>query len=202
GDAFPTDAILGEEGPDDPARLGRERVWIVDPLDGTRDFLARTGDFCVHVALAFRGRPVGGVVRHEVPELSAHAVVGQGAWIGQTRLAVSTSASAARVGVSRQSCPPPLAAALGDRARPSGASVKYLALARGELDGILTLTPGEKEWDTCAPELVVLEAGGRVTGGDGRAFAYNQRDLGRPTGIVASNGLCHDELLSLVTRCA
>jgi 3'-phosphoadenosine 5'-phosphosulfate (PAPS) 3'-phosphatase len=198
--AFREDVVLSEEGTDDPARLAADRVWIVDPLDGTRDFLQRTGDFCVHVGLAFRGKPVVGVVRHVVTESSAHAVVGQGAWQDGERLAVSTRTTADRVGVSRTSCPPWLAAALGDRARPSGASVKYLALARGELDGIVTVTPGEKEWDTLAPEIVVSEAGGRVTGGDGAPLLYNQRDLVRRAGVVVSNGRCHDELVGMVAR--
>jgi 3'-phosphoadenosine 5'-phosphosulfate (PAPS) 3'-phosphatase len=60
--AFPDDAILTEETPDDPARLSKPRVWIIDPLDGTRDFVARTGDFCVHIGLAVASEAVLGVV--------------------------------------------------------------------------------------------------------------------------------------------
>ena len=60
----------------------------------------------------------------------------------------------------------------------------------------MTVTRGEKEWDTCAPELIVREAGGVVTDGDGRPLGYNQRDVGRPRGVVWSNGRCHDQLLA------
>ena len=66
--AFPDDAILSEESPDDEARLSKRRVWIVDPLDGTRDFLAQTGDFCVLVGLAIDGAPVMGVAYQPVKD--------------------------------------------------------------------------------------------------------------------------------------
>src|SRR5947209_10635416 len=74
--AFPDDAILTEETPDDPARLTKRRVWIIDPLDGTRDFVARTGDFCVHIGLAVATEAVLGVVFQPVPASLAYAVRG------------------------------------------------------------------------------------------------------------------------------
>jgi 3'(2'),5'-bisphosphate nucleotidase len=207
--AFPDDAILSEEHPDEPSRLDRARVWIVDPLDGTRDFLARSGDFCVHVALAADGRPAVSAVHHPTADALYYAVRGAGASCRRgratERLRVSTASAlgAFRVGVSRQNLPPALVRflethGLASRAVAAGASVKYLALARGDLDAVVTLTGGEKEWDTCAPELLVTEAGGVVTDGDGQPLRYNQRDLGRPRGIVASNGAVHGELLRLV----
>ena len=66
--AFPEDGFLSEESPDDESRLGKQRVWIVDPLDGTRDFLAQTGDFCVLVGLAIDGAPVLGVAYQPVKD--------------------------------------------------------------------------------------------------------------------------------------
>src|SRR5215471_436617 len=71
--AFPGDAVLSEESADDGARLGNRRVWIVDPLDGTRDFVARTGDFCVHVGLAVGGEAVLGVVYRPTTGALYHA---------------------------------------------------------------------------------------------------------------------------------
>ncbi len=76
-----------------------------------------------------------------------------------------------------------------------GASVKYNALARGELDLVINLSPGEQEWDTCAPEVVIREAGGQFTDGDGRVFRYNQRDTAHRRGSLASNGAHHAALL-------
>src|SRR4029450_4911384 len=80
GGAFPEDAILSEESPDDESRLGKRRVWIVDPLDGTRDFLAQTGDFCVLIGLTIDGVPVLGVAYQPVKDALYFARRGQGAF--------------------------------------------------------------------------------------------------------------------------
>jgi 3'(2'), 5'-bisphosphate nucleotidase len=208
-EAFPGDAILSEETPDGPDRLGRRRVWIVDPLDGTRGFLARTDDFCVHVALAIDGVPAVGVVHRPVSGVAYRAIAGQGAYRVEggaaTRLQVSSVASLSelRLGISRHNAPPALltwleAEGLSERALRTGASTKYTALAEGALDGVVTITRGEKEWDICAPELIVREAGGLVTDGDGRPLGYNRPDVDRPRGIVASNGVSHAALLAAV----
>jgi 3'(2'), 5'-bisphosphate nucleotidase len=208
-EAFPGDALLSEESPDNAQRLGQRRVWIVDPLDGTRGFLARTDDFCVHVALAIDGVPVVGVVHRPVSGVAYRAVAGQGAYRVQggvaERLRVSSVSTLPRLrlGISRHNAPPALLAwleaqGLAERALRTGASTKYTALAEGALDGVVTITRGEKEWDTCAPELIVREAGGVVTDGDGRPLGYNRPDVDRPRGIVASNGVSHAALLAAV----
>lgn len=206
---FPGDAILSEEAPDDPARLGRARVWIVDPLDGTRDFVARTGDFCVHVALAVEGVPTVGVVHQPVLDATFQAVRGQGAVVdaGGARTPLRVSATVApeqvRVGVSRLSLGAELRQALAGaglerRAVALGASVKQMAVARGTLDAVVSFTAAEREWDTCAPEVIVREAGGSYTDLDGGALTYNQRDTTRPRGTLVSNGACHGGLLALL----
>jgi len=210
--AFPDDATLTEETPDDPARLGKRRVWIVDPLDGTRDFLARTGDFCVHIGLADANEAVVGVVYQPAADGLYHARRGGGAFLeeaGQSRpLQASTRADVAdlRVGVSRLNLDPGLeqcllASGLAPRAVRLGASVKHMALARGDLEAVLNLSPGESEWDTCAPEVILREAGCVVTDGDGRPFRYNQANLFRPRGSVASNGRCHELMLRVLAPC-
>lgn len=207
--AFPGDWILSEEDADDLARLERRRVWIVDPLDGTRDFVARTDQFSIHVALAVDGAAVVGAVYLPVPDAMYAAAAGGGAWRtrggARARIAVSRTREigALRLGTSRLNATSRLgqflaASGLGERAVPTGASVKHMALAEGALDACVNLSPGEQEWDTCAPEVVLREAGGRFTDGDGRPFRYNQRELGHHRGSVASNGACHDALLELV----
>jgi 3'(2'), 5'-bisphosphate nucleotidase len=206
---FPDDGLLAEEAPDDGSRLGKSRVWIVDPLDGTKDFLARTGDFTVNIGLVQDGQPVVGVVHQPGQGLLYSAAAGRGAFClrAGTTMRLRTSMIAAlgevRVGVSRHNAPAALmdglaAHGMAERVVRLGASSKYLALGRGELDALITLTTGEKEWDTCGPELIVREAGGEVTDGDGRPLGYNQRDIGRRRGIVASNGRCHEAVLALV----
>jgi 3'(2'), 5'-bisphosphate nucleotidase len=206
--AFPDDAILSEETPDDLARLSRSRVWIVDPLDGTRDFVGRTDDFAVHVALTVDGVPVVGAVYLPVPAAMYSASSGGGAWReaggARERLHVSATAdrAALRIGISRHHLSDRLRACL-DTAQiasriPTGASVKHMRVASGDLDAVINLSSGELEWDTCAPEIVIREAGGSYSDGDGLPFRYNQRNLEHERGSVASNGACHAELLSLL----
>ena len=210
---FAGDAVLSEESPDDDARLGHERVWIVDPLDGTRGFLAGTDDFAVHVALAIKGEPTVSVVYQPVGDRLYWAVAGAGAFLISTgeergrRLHCSDlgALSQQRIGISRHNAPASLlawldAAGLRAHAVQLGASQKYAALAEGTLEAVVTVTGSEKEWDTCAPELLVREAGGTVTDGDGKRLRYNQPagQIHRPRGILASNGRCHDELLNMI----
>ena len=208
-EAFPDDWILSEEEADDPARLGRRRVWIVDPLDGTRDFIARTDQFAVHVGLAIDGIAAVGAVYQPVWGALYAAAAGSGAWRvrggERARIAVSAVAEpgAVRIGTSRLNATGRLGrflegAGLAARAVPMGASVKHMALAQGALDACVNLSPGEQEWDTCAPEVVIREAGGAFTDGDGRPFRYNQRELGHRRGSLASNGACHAALLLLL----
>jgi len=207
--AFPEDWVLSEEEPDDPARLAHRRVWIVDPLDGTRDFVARTGQFSVHVALAVDGAAVVGAVYQPVAQAMYAAATGAGAWRTRggerARLRVSAEAAPAalRLGTTRLNATSRLGRFLDEtglraRAVAMGASVKHMAMAEGALDACVNLSPGEQEWDTCAPEVVIREAGGAFTDGDGRPFRYNQPDLGHHRGSVASNGACHGALLELL----
>ena len=218
GAAFPDDGVLSEEGPSDtgaagvaPDRRAKSRVWIIDPLDGTRGLLARTDDFAVHVALAVDGIPSVSVVYQPVADALYRAVVGQGAFCvrGGTvrRLRVSSRATLAehRVGISRHNAPAPLLAwldqhGLAAQAVQLGASLKYTACAQGDLDAVITVTRTEKEWDTCAPQLLVTEAGGSVTDVDGQPLLYNQPSgaLDRSRGVVVSNGRCHGQLVAMV----
>jgi 3'(2'),5'-bisphosphate nucleotidase len=211
--AFPDDGLLTEELPDGVERLAKRRVWIVDPLDGTRDFVARTDQFCVHVGLAVDGAAVVGAVHQPVAGLLFSARAGAGAFCRPDhdpdgagrplRVSASIVPGELRVGVSRLNASDRLgrcliAAGMDRRAVAMGASVKQMVLARGELDAVINLSPGEQEWDTCAPEVVVHEAGGVLTDGDGRPFRYNQPDPTHPRGSLASNGACHTTLLALI----
>lgn len=210
--AFPSDGILSEESPDDGSRFHKRRVWIIDPLDGTRDFLARTGDFCVHIGLCVDGVPVLGVVYHPVRDAMYFARRGRGAFVESGGVTAALHASdreqpgELRVGISRLNPDEGLgkclaAAGLAARSVAMGASTKHMALARGELDAVLNLSPGEQEWDTCAPEVILSEAGCKVSDGDGRPLGYNQRDLHRRRGTVASNGRCHGLMLRVMAPC-
>lgn len=209
--AFPADAILSEETPDSEARFSNHRVWIIDPLDGTKDFINRSGEFSVHVGLAVDGQAVVGAVYQPITRVMASASKGHGAWRvfpdgRRERLHVSATAelSALRVGTSRAYPSAKLVAFLDEHQIEQrvamGASTKLVAVAAGELECVINLGSGEQEWDTCAPEVIVREAGGAYSDRTGQPFRYNQPDPMHHRGSIASNGACHDALVSALAR--
>ena len=201
---FPGDAILSEESPDDGSRLGRSRVWMVDPIDGTRDFIRGQTGYVVMIGLCLDGRPALGAVAHPRTDVAWSGVVGQGAWRDQpdgTRVPMRTSALAeprgVRIVVSQSRRSPQIDAfrlALGvtDEMSVGSVGLKVALVCQGERD--LYLYPGEqtKLWDTCGPEAILTAAGGRMSDMDGRPLVYNKADLNNRTGVVASNGPLHD----------
>jgi 3'(2'),5'-bisphosphate nucleotidase len=207
--AFPDDAVLSEELPDDGTRHGKQRVWIVDPLDGTRDFIARTDDFCVHIGLAVAGVPVVGAVFQPTAGALYFAADGGGAFVESDggrvplRVAALVPAEGPRVGVTRTAATGQLRTfladtGLGDRAVSMGASVKVMALARGALDAVVNLRPDEQDWDTCAPDAILREAGGRYTDTTGQPFIYNGADIIHRRGSLAASAAAHPVMLGLL----
>jgi 3'(2'), 5'-bisphosphate nucleotidase len=197
--AFPRDEILSEEG----GRVGRgARRWLVDPLDGTRDFVERSGDFAVHVGLVEDGAPLLGVVHVPVARATFTAVRGGGAFRDGVPVAASRAADPAtfRAAVGRFAVPENVQRFLADAPFAGvvqvGASVKLMELAEGALEVCLWLHGREHVWDTCAPAVIVAEAGGRVTDIDGASLVYGD-DTRHARGVVASNGTRHDEVLRL-----
>jgi 3'(2'),5'-bisphosphate nucleotidase len=208
--AFPGDPVVSEESAD-PAPPGTGRFWLIDPLDGTRDFAAGSPEFAVHIALVISGRPVVAVVHQPASGALFEARAGAGAFRtdGAQRRALAVSGAAAldrlRVGISRRSPGERLTrllaeTPLGHNAVPQGASLKLTAVAAGELDGTLCLHDREKVWDSCAPGLIITEAGGRITDVDGRPLQYGGPDPVHHRGIVTSNGRCHEALCALAGR--
>lgn len=206
--AFPGDGLLTEESVDDRSRLAKARVWIVDPLDGTTEFINETGEFVVQIALAVEGYPALGVAYQPTEERLFYAVQGQGAFQafdGQTaRLSVSTEGDPARMclAASRSHFSPLIKAAqeaLGiEKVRRVGSvGLKVGLLARGACDLYLA-THVHKEWDLCAPHAVLLEAGGKLTNLCGEPLLYNKPDVAECRGLVGSNGLAHDQIVEAV----
>ena len=209
--AFPHDVILSEESADDPTRLTCPRVWLVDPLDGTRDFLEGSPEFAVHVALVAGGTPVVAVVLEPAGGRLVEAIAARGAWLEgdgpRRKLAVSRRRvpERMRLGVSRLGRNEALnrlldETPLGKHAVPRGASTKMLDVAAGLLDATLCLHGRESEWDSCAPGLIIAEAGGRVTDVDQRPLRYNQPVVTHPRGVVTSNGRMHEALCRLAAQ--
>lgn len=201
-DARPDDGWLSEESRDSAERLDRARVWIVDPIDGTRSYVARKPEFTISVALVEDGDPVVGVVYNPATDELYRAVKGGGA--------VKESAGAsARLHVSRGSERPVLLASRREieagELEPFGdewafevlgsTAYKLARTAAAEADGFMSRGP-KSEWDVAAGVLLVEEAGGRVTTLDGSRPRFN-----RPTPVVAgivAGGDVYDRLFAIV----
>ena len=203
--AFPGDGLLTEESEDDPIRLEKERVWIVDPLDGTTEFLDETDDFVVQIALTMRGRPVLGVIYQPVEELLYYSSQGRGAYQEhndlRTRMHVSAETETRRMCMvaSRSRYSDLVEAgrqALGIRTvqRLGSVGLKVALLAQGVCELYLA-TNVCKEWDLCAPHALLKEAGGELTDLHGEAIVYNKPEVGECAGLVGSNRLVHDQIL-------
>jgi 3'(2'), 5'-bisphosphate nucleotidase len=189
----PDDAVLSEEGADDKARLDASRVWIVDPLDGTREFSEPPrDDWAVHVALWANGQLVAGAV--------AQPALGQTFGTGVPPAVPPSSSTVPRIAVSR-SRPPAfveaLAKELGAELVPMGsAGVKVMSVVRDVADAYVH-AGGQYEWDNAAPVAVARAAGLFCSRIDGSELRYNQDDVSLPDLIVCRPGLA-DPILAFV----
>jgi 3'(2'), 5'-bisphosphate nucleotidase len=209
GAAFPGVPIVAEES--DPSTYegfaGAAAAWFVDPLDGTREFVARTGEFVVMVGLAEGGRATLGVVVAPAWGRSFLGVVGQGAWElqpggGRTPIHVSTRASIGEssIVISRSRATSSLSRAIEamrprSSVRRGSSGLKGALVALGEHDVYLQTGQAGMLWDACATDALVCAAGGRCTDAEGRPFDYAVDDLVNRRGLVASNGLLHEAIL-------
>jgi 3'(2'), 5'-bisphosphate nucleotidase len=184
--ARPDDAVLSEEGKDDLARLEAERTWIVDPLDGTREFgeIPRT-DWAVHVALVVAGSPIAGAVA--LPGLALTLSTAS-----PPSLPAVPDGQAPRVIASRTR-PGPAAEAIagalsGEMVYMGSAGAKAMAVVRGDAE-IYAHTGGQYEWDSCAPVAVARAAGLHTSRIDGSELVYNNADPYLPDLLI-----CRPEL--------
>ncbi len=199
--AFPQDGWLSEETVDSPARLSRRRVWVVDPMDGTKEFIQKIPEFAVSIALVEHGEPVLGVTYNPPTDQLYWAVRGQGAWCGMHRLKVTPCSrlSEATILSSRSETKRGEWDAFRNafQTRPTGSiAYKLSVIASGEADASFTLVP-KNEWDICAGLLMVEEAGGRVSNLDGSPVVFNQAKTLLP-GLIASNTVLHEQILQLI----
>src|SRR5215470_3385001 len=192
----PGDAVLSEEGKDDPARLAADRVWIVDPLDGTREFgeAGRT-DWAVHVALWERGELTAGAVALPARDLVLSTAEPPRRPDAPRRPGPSPAGGAPaplRIVVSR-SRPPAFAAqvaeAVGGTVVPLGsAGAKAAAVILGEADAYLH-DGGQREWDSAAPVAVALAAGLNASRLDGSKLEYNRASVWQPDILICPGKL-------------
>jgi len=207
---FPGDGILAEESVDSEKRLDKTRVWMVDPLDGTSGFIAGNGDFAVQIGLVERGQCVVGIVYLPLKNILYRAVIGQGTYIepgdgpamlahvsdqkivSQMRLAASRSHRSPRMNT--------VVTRLGfkDEIRRGSVGIKIGLIIERKCDVYIHLSSRTKQWDTCAPQLILTEAGGCLTDLFGQPLLYNVRELQNRNGLVATNGAAHEEIIDMM----
>ena len=174
----PDDGLLSEESKDTDARLSKSRVWIVDPVDGTREYGEARNDWAVHVALCIDGRPVtgavalpgpGDVLRSDAPGALPEAAATPRMVVSRTRPAAEAVA---------------VAEAIGAELVPMGsAGAKAMAVVRGEAE-IYLHTGGQYEWDSAAPVAVALAHGLHASRIDGSPLTYNNADTYMPDLLI------------------
>ena len=205
---FPGDAILSEEEADDVnVRLSKKRVWIIDPIDGTAGFVKKDGDFAVQIGLAIDGEPALGVVLLPFHKVLYRAVKGNGSfaeYVGDE--AKELKASATRdfekmtLAFSRNHPSRGIKAIIAgfnfqNAVQRGSIGLKVGLIAERQADAYIHLSPRTKLWDTCAPQIILEEAGGVLTDLFGNRYRYDVEDLQNHGGIVATNGASHEAVI-------
>ena len=194
--------------------LSHSWVWIIDPLDGTRDFIDRTGEYAVHIALVNEGRPVLAVVAWPEAEKLYYATLGGGTFVetrdgtrtplrvsGRDRvedltLVVSRTHRDQRFNQLLQHLPCRNQHYVGS----VGCKIATIVEQRADIYISLSGKSAPKDWDLAAPELILTEAGGQFTHFNGTPLKYNQADVNQWGGLLASNGHCHEALCTQSER--
>jgi len=207
---FPGVPIVAEES--DPATFrdfrAAPQVLFVDPLDGTREFIARNGEFAVMIGLLDGARAAAGAVHAPVagtgwaggPGVGAWGVESDGRWV-PVRVSPTRDLGRARLVASRShrsaSLRSALAALGGASVRALGsAGLKGAEVAQGAADAYVDTGPGTKRWDACAIDALVTAAGGRVTDTRGAPIDYRGPELANRHGLIVTNGLLHDTIMA------
>jgi 3'(2'), 5'-bisphosphate nucleotidase len=178
--ARPEDGLLSEEEKDSTARLAKSRVWIIDPVDGTREYSEGRADWAVHVALAVEGMPVHGAVA--LPGLPGEVVLRSDSPAALRPMARVPRFLVSRTRPAREA--EAVAAALGGELVPMGsAGAKAMAVVRGEAEVYLH-SGGQYEWDSCAPVAVAVAYGLHCSRIDGSPLIYNRADTYMPDLLI------------------
>ena len=207
--AFPLDAILSEEAPDDTARLTNERVWMVDPMDGTKQFIERIDEFAVMIGLAVAGVPRVGVVFNPATDKMYYAAHGLGAYLetGLTtkRLRVDPQSDLRQMtaAMSRSHHSPQVdrvrnALGITGEARSGSVGLKVGLLTEAKAHVYIHIGSKTNQWDTCGPAAILTEAGGVITDNYGAPLDFNTPNVRNMHGIIASNGTAHESLVQAV----
>lgn len=204
--SFPNDRILSEESEDDLTRLNEEHIWVVDPLDGTKDFVERTDEFTVNIAYVVNGEPVVGVILHPVGNKLYYASKGQGSFV----LDLATNEDKKINTTSRTTNLRVLTSHFHVKQQETeyyqkhkdiigevlnvGSSLKACLIAEGKAELQLKLGPGSKEWDIASSHIIVSEAGGTFLKPNGEKFLFNKENVMNEKGFIVINQF-NEELL-------
>lgn len=205
---FPDDALCAEESTPAFDRVPKSgpRAWVVDPIDGTRGFAKKIGQFSVMIGLLIDGQPKVGVVAEPVQHRFTFATLGGGCWTHTdsaepTRCRVSSrglselvlAQSWLKTGMS----PKPVRALTPARVIETySGGVKLALVARGEADAYANVYESFADWDVCAGHLLVTEAGGSVTNLAGAPITYQHEGFAQKNGLLATNGVIHADALA------
>jgi 3'(2'), 5'-bisphosphate nucleotidase len=205
---FPDDAILSEEAPDDGTRHDKPRVWMVDPIDGTKDFIHGRDGYAVMIGLLEGDRPALGVVYQPVGDKLYSAVRGGGAHLARDggaparirvsdiaelngiRMVASSSNRSATIDRVRERL------GVSDELNVGSVGLKLGLIAEGTRDLYVNPAGHSKLWDVCGPEVILAEAGGRLSDALGHPLAYRDAELGNVRGLIASNGIVHERVVA------
>ena len=189
GSLLPAAGWLSEETADDPSRLDKSLIWLVDPIDGTRDFVRGRTGWAISIALISEGRPLIGLL--DAPARGEHwtGVSGQGAWRNGRRLKVSRRKTLPGARVPADSLPKEDKDLVAVD-KPNSIALRVAMVAAGEADLLATVRWGY-EWDIGAAALIAREAGAAVTDAFGKPLNYNKRDP-RAFGVLVSAPGIHE----------
>lgn len=204
--SFPEDGILSEESLDSEERFSKEYVWVIDPLDGTKDFIARTGEFSVNIALVHSHQVVLGVIAVPLKKTIYYALHGEGAFCRYDGKDSSISVSkrldhlialksrfhvreneALYFANHRDKIP---------EVRTCGSAYKACLIACGDADLAIKMSSGTKEWDVAASVILIQEAGGVFLTPYGDALMFNRKDVVNREGYLIMNAF-HKDLIFL-----
>ena len=206
---FPDDGILSEEEADDAnVRLSKRRVWIIDPIDGTAGFVKKDGDFAVQIGLAIDGEPALGVVMLPFYNVLYRAVKGEGAFAEfadeepkELKASSESDSEKMTLAFSRNHPSKGIQAIIAgfnfqNAIQRGSIGLKVGLIAERQADAYIHLSPRTKVWDTCAPQIILEEAGGVLTDLFGEKYRYDRENLQNHGGIVATNGAAHEEVIA------
>ncbi len=200
--------ILSEETEDNSSRLLQEKVWIIDPLDGTSDFIKKTDEFCIMIGLVQNNEPILGVVYLPIEDKLYYAEKGNSAFLeaksGKRKIQVSKTKdfNRMRMLVSRNHLLPleqKVAKNLDIKTITCGsAGVKICKIASGQAEIYINSSDKTSEWDICAGDIILTEAGGKITDMKGEKIKYNKKSTKNTKGFLVSNKIQHKLLITSI----